>query len=191
MRVLILGGDGYLGWPTAMYLSARGHDVATCDNMMKRYWESEVGVSPLEMVPTLQARIRKWKEVSNNQIKLFVGDIARNARFFYQMMEQFKPDAVVHYAEHPSAPFSMIDRDKCVETQFNNVTGTLNVLFAVRSIEFSKPFSVSPPMNADVGWVCAVTGQTLVDPSGKPLQLSTQGRSIQWVSKPSIEVSLK
>ena len=134
MRVLVLGGDGYLGWPTAMYLSARGHDVAACDNMMKRYWEAEVGVSPLEVVPTLHARIRKWKEVSNNQIKLFVGDIARNARFVYQMMEQFKPDAVVHYAEQPSAPFSMIDRDKCVETQFNNVTGTLNVLFAVRSI---------------------------------------------------------
>ena len=134
MRVLVLGGDGYLGWPTAMYLSSRDHHVAVCDNMIKRYWEAEVGISPLEEVPTLHTRIRRWQDLSGNAIKLFVGDIARNARFVYRMVEDFKPAALIHYAEQPSAPFSMIDRDKCVETQINNVTGTLNVLFSVRSV---------------------------------------------------------
>ena len=134
MRILVLGGDGYLGWPTAMYLSSRGHHVAVCDNMIKRYWEAEVGVAPLEDVPTLHTRVRRWKELGGNAIELFVGDIAQNARFVYRMIETFKPDGLVHYAEQPSAPFSMIDRDKCVQTQINNVSGTLNVLFAVQSV---------------------------------------------------------
>ena len=134
MRVLVLGGDGYLGWPTAIYLSSLGHEVAVCDNMIKRFWESEVGIAPLVEIPTLLTRVRRWKEVNGKSVQLFVGDIARNARFVYRMFEAFKPEGLVHYAEQPSAPFSMIDRDKCVETQINNVTGTLNVLFAVRSI---------------------------------------------------------
>lgn len=134
MRVLVLGGDGYLGWPTAMYLSSRGHDVSVCDNMIKRYWEAEVGVAPLEEVPTLHTRVRRWQELTGNTIELFVGDIAKNPRFVYRMFETFKPEGLVHYAEQPSAPFSMIDRDKCVQTQINNVAGTLNVLFAVQSM---------------------------------------------------------
>ena len=134
MRVLVLGGDGYLGWPTAMYLSSRGHDVSVCDNMIKRYWEAEVGVAPLEEVPTLHTRVRRWQELTVNTIELFVGDIAKNPRFVYRMFETFKPEGLVHYAEQPSAPFSMIDRDKCVQTQINNVAGTLNVLFAVQSM---------------------------------------------------------
>jgi len=134
VRVLVLGGDGYLGWPTAMYLSSRGHDVSVCDNMIKRYWEAEVGVAPLEEVPTLHTRVRRWQELTGNTIELFVGDIAKNPRFVYRMFETFKPEGLVHYAEQPSAPFSMIDRDKCVQTQINNVAGTLNVLFAVQSM---------------------------------------------------------
>jgi UDP-sulfoquinovose synthase len=132
MRVLILGGDGYLGWPTAMYFSARGHEVTVADNMIKRYWEAEVGVEPLIPVPTLYARVKRWKEVSGREIKLRVGDIARNARFVYELLDDFKPEAVVHYAEQPSAPYSMFDRDKCVQTQVNNVAGTLNLLFGLR-----------------------------------------------------------
>lgn len=132
MRVLVLGGDGYLGWPTAMYFSARGHEVAVCDNMLKRYWEAEIGVEPLIQVPTLYSRVKRWREISGKSIELFIGDIAHNARFVYNMLEKFRPEAIIHYAEQPSAPFSMMDRDKCLSTQLNNVGGTLNVLFASR-----------------------------------------------------------
>ena len=132
MRILILGGDGYLGWPTAMYFSARGHEVAIADNMIKRFWEAEIGVEPLKPVPTLYTRVKHWKKVTGRDITLFVGDIAKNARFVYRIFEQFVPNAIVHYAEQPSAPYSMMDRERCVQTQVNNVSGTLNVLFGLR-----------------------------------------------------------
>lgn len=132
MKILILGGDGYLGWPTAMYLSNKGHDVAIVDNMLKRYWEAEIGVEPLAPVRPLHIRVKRWEELTGRTIGTFIGDIAENHRFAYKVIEQFRPDAIVHYAEQPSAPFSMIDRDKCVHTQRNNVLGTLNVMFAMQ-----------------------------------------------------------
>jgi UDP-sulfoquinovose synthase len=135
MRILILGGDGYLGWPTAMYLSNKGHEVAVADNMVKRLWEAEIGVEPLGVIRPLHVRVHRWQEITGKKISVFIGDIAENHRFIYKIMEQFKPDAVVHYAEQPSAPFSMIDREKCVHTQRNNVLGTLNLMFAIQHLD--------------------------------------------------------
>jgi UDP-sulfoquinovose synthase len=132
MKVLILGGDGYLGWPTAMYLSNRGHEVAVVDNMLKRYWEAEIGVEPLTQVRPLHARVAQWQKQTGKSIRTYIGDIAQNHRFVYKVLDQFQPDAVVHYAEQPSAPFSMMDREKCVHTQHNNVIGTLNLMFAMQ-----------------------------------------------------------
>jgi UDP-sulfoquinovose synthase len=134
MRIMILGGDGYLGWPTAMHFSAKGHEVAVVDNMLKRYWEAELGIEALRPVPSLYSRVRRWREMTGKQIELYIGDIAKNHRFLYGALEKFKPDAIVHYAEQPSAPFSMMDRGKCVETQINNVAGTLNLLFGLRHV---------------------------------------------------------
>lgn len=134
MRVLILGGDGYLGWPTAMHFSQAGHEVAVLDNMVKRFWEAEIGVEPLVHVPSLYNRVRRWQEKTGKKIEMFVGDIATNHRFLYNALDKFKPEAIVHYAEQPSAPYSMIDRSKCVDTQINNVAGTLNLLFAMRGV---------------------------------------------------------
>ena len=134
MKILILGGDGYLGWPTAMHLSARGHEVAIVDSLSKRYWEAEIGVEPLMPIRTLQSRIKRWKEISGHHIELYVGDIAENHRFVYNVFQEFLPDSVIHYAEQPSAPFSMADRGTCVMTQRNNVIGTLNVMFAIESM---------------------------------------------------------
>lgn len=131
MRILILGGDGYLGWPTAMHFSARGDEVVVVDNFAKRRWELEEGIEPLLPVPTLHARIKRWKEVSGRDIQLKVGDLA-NHRFVYTLFEQFKPEAIVHYGEQPSAPYSMQSRETAVYTQTNNVVGNLNVLFAMR-----------------------------------------------------------
>lgn len=134
MRILVLGGDGYLGWPTAMHLSNRGHEVGVVDNMLKRFWEAELGVEPLAHIRSLPTRAKKWKALTGKDIKVYVGDIAENHRFVYKVLDEFKPDAIVHYAEQPSAPYSMIDRDKCVHTQINNVVGTLNLMFAMQHV---------------------------------------------------------
>lgn len=132
MRVLVLGGDGYLGWPTAMYFSRRGHEVAVFDNFAKRKWEMERGVEPLVPLTPLHQRIRIWREVTGHEMHLAVGDLL-NARAVYRTLERFKPEAIIHYAEQPSAPFSMVDREHAVMTQTNNVVGTLNLLFGMKA----------------------------------------------------------
>lgn len=131
MRILILGGDGYLGWPTAMYFSARGHEVTVVDNFAKRQWELEEGIEPLLPIPTLHRRVARWKEITGKSIQMKVGDLC-NHRFVYKLLDQTQPDAIVHYAEQPSAPYSMQSRGTAVYTQTNNVVGTLNLLFAMR-----------------------------------------------------------
>jgi UDP-sulfoquinovose synthase len=161
MKVLILGGDGYLGWPTAMYLSNKGHEVAVVDNMLKRYWEAEIGVEPLAPIRPLHIRVKRWYELTGKKIQTYIGDIAENHRFVYKVLEQFQPDAVVHYAEQPSAPFSMMDRDKCVHTQKNNVIGTLNLMFAMQhtnpDIHMVKLGTMgeygTPNIDIEEGWI--------------------------------------
>lgn len=133
MKILILGGDGYLGWPTAMHFATKGHEVAVADNLSKRFWEAEMGVAPLFPIPPLQQRVRVWNEKNpGNLLRLYIGDIAQNQRFIYDLFEEFLPEAIVHYAEQPSAPYSMHSRLRAVSTQVNNIAGTLNVLFAMR-----------------------------------------------------------
>ncbi|HEV2233924.1 MAG TPA: NAD-dependent epimerase/dehydratase family protein [Terriglobia bacterium] len=131
MKILVLGGDGYLGWPTAMYLSDRGNDVAVLDNFAKRRWEMELNVEPLIPVHTLHDRVKAWGDVSGRLMSLFVGDL-RNYDVVKDALETFKPEAVVHYGEQPSAPYSMIDHTRAVFTQTNNIAGTLNLLWALR-----------------------------------------------------------
>jgi len=132
-RVLILGGDGYLGWPTAMALSARGYVVGVADNFAKRGWEREIGVTPLMPIGSLEQRLAAWRELSGVEIEPFVGDLVEYD-FVADMFHAFRPDAIVHYGEQPSAPYSMIDVAHATYTQSNNVVGTLNVLFAMRDI---------------------------------------------------------
>lgn len=131
MKILVLGADGYLGWPTAMYFANRGHEVMAVDNFNKRKYELEIGVTPLLPIETLHRRIDIFKEVTGKEIHLRVGDLC-NHRVIYKIFDEFKPDAVVHYAEQPSAPYSMRDRASAFETQYNNVLGNLNVLFAIQ-----------------------------------------------------------
>ena len=87
---------------------------------------------PLWHLPSIQKRVRVWKAGSKKEIPVYIGDIAHNHRFVYKTLEDFKPDAIVHYAEQPSAPYSMSGREKAVNTQVNNIAGTLNILFAMR-----------------------------------------------------------
>lgn len=131
MRIIILGADGYLGWPTAMHFSAAGDEVYAVDNFAKRRWELEEGIQPLLSTSTLHHRVKRWEQVSGKKIHLRVGDLC-NHRFVYKLLEEVKPDAIVHYAEQPSAPYSMQSRANAVDTQVNNVVGTMNLLFAMK-----------------------------------------------------------
>lgn len=133
MRILILGGDGYLGWPTAMYLARRGHTVAVLDNFAKRRWEIELNVEPLMPIHTLQDRVSVWQELTGKSIELFVGDL-RNYGSVESALARFRPEGIVHYGEQPSAPYSMIDHNRAVFTQVNNVGGTLNLLWAMKRL---------------------------------------------------------
>jgi UDP-sulfoquinovose synthase len=133
MRILVLGGDGYLGWPTSMHFSASGHDVAVVDNFLRRAMSTELGASSLTPIQSLVERSHAWREVTGNEIQSYVGDLT-DPYFVDNIFRDFRPEAIVHYGEQPSAPYSMIDRRHAVSTQRNNVEGTLNVLYAMRDI---------------------------------------------------------
>ena len=133
MKILIAGGDGFCGWPTALYFSERGHDVSIVDNMVRRKWDEELGTQSLTPIATIEERVQAWKELTGREIQLFVGDL-QNYEFVEHVFRASTPDAMVHYAEQRSAPYSMIDRQHAVFTQVNNVVGTLNVLYAMKDI---------------------------------------------------------
>lgn len=131
MRVLILGGDGYLGWPTAMHLSARGHEVAVVDNYLRRRMCIEENTPSLFEVPMLQERAKLWRDSSGLTVQVFIGDLCQ-WDFVSEVFGKFCPDALIHYAEQPSAPYSMLNRRSASLTIANNITATANVIFAVR-----------------------------------------------------------
>ena len=134
MKIAVLGGDGYCGWATALYLSARGHDVAIIDSYGRRQWDDELGVETLTPIRPLAERLEAWQELTGNTMELFVGDVT-DYDFLAGAIEAIKPEAAIHFAEQRSAPYSMIDRQHAVFTQVNNVVGTLNLLFAIRELQ--------------------------------------------------------
>ena len=130
MRIMVIGGDGYLGWPTALHLSQRGHDVLIVDNLVRRSYDHEIGAHSLTPITSLQERVAVWRSVSGKHIDVAIGDIC-DYSFFEGIFKNSLPDAVVHFGEQRSAPYSMIDRRHAVYTQHNNVVGTLNLLYAI------------------------------------------------------------
>ena len=131
MKVLVIGGDGYCGWATALYLSNRGYEVGILDSLVRRHWDNELGVETLTPIAPIQQRLQRWKDLTGKSIDLFIGDIT-NYEFLTKTLHKFQPNALVHFGEQRSAPFSMIDREHAVLTQVNNVVGTLNLLYAMR-----------------------------------------------------------
>jgi len=133
MRVCILGADGYLGWPTALHLSARGHDVIAVDNLVRRRWDRKLGTHSLASISTMDRRVERWRAEGGRRIEWTNVDVC-DSRALRALIERHQPDAIVHYAEQRSAPYSMISAETAVETQVNNVVGTLNLLFAMRDV---------------------------------------------------------
>jgi UDP-sulfoquinovose synthase len=131
MNVLIMGGDGYLGWPTAMHLTAHGHNVAVVDNYLRRSLCREENVEPLVEVPNLHQRSAFWQSLAGYSIPVFIGDL-RNWEFVEEVFQSVVPEAIIHYAEQPAAPYSMLNRRAATLTLQNNLDVTANLIFAVQ-----------------------------------------------------------
>jgi UDP-sulfoquinovose synthase len=146
-HVLILGGDGYLGWPTAMYFSAKGYKVTVVDNYFRRNVCNTIGVGMLYPIPTLVERVKIWHEKTGYEIKVVIGDLSEpelmrslftgyNLNYQWSLNAKFTgpPETVVHYAEQPSAPYSMMDYKTSNFTLSNNLLVTNNLMFAVKDL---------------------------------------------------------
>ncbi len=131
MRILILGGDGYLGWPQALYLSQKGHEVAIYDNLARRQFDMKHGFDSLVPIQSFHRRVESWAGLTGKQIVKYHGDTT-DYETLSRAFQEFQPEALVHFAEQRAAPYSMIDREHAVHTQFTNVIGTLNVLYAIK-----------------------------------------------------------
>jgi UDP-sulfoquinovose synthase len=173
MKILILGGDGYLGWPTAMHFSSRGHEVTVVDNYLRRKASEDVGVKFLYDNPNLIERAKIWEKVSGFKINVVIGDLVDpslirslfDGSIDYNWPMKSKcsgsPDTVIHYAEQPSAPYSMIDYNRANETLHNNIIVTNNLMFAAR--DYSPETHIiklgtmgeygTPKIDIEEGWI--------------------------------------
>lgn len=133
MRILITGGDGFCGWPTALYLSRKGHNVAILDNEIRRKWDNELGIESLMPLPTMEERVHEWQKHTTSPFLSFQVDML-DYEELAGAISKFKPQAIVHFAEQRSAPYSMIDREHAIFTQTNNIVGTLNLLYIMKQI---------------------------------------------------------
>jgi len=134
MKVLILGVDGYLGWSLVQYLSERGDEVWGCDNFSRRKKVQEMKSLSVIPIPSMEERLLRFKDYYRKPLEFREGDITDYV-FVEALLEEAKCDAIVHLAEMPSAAYSMIGVEHCVETHTNNVIGTLNVLYAMQKID--------------------------------------------------------
>lgn len=131
MKVLVIGGDGYCGWATSLYLSGRGHEVTILDSLVRRDWDAEHGLSSLVPIASTRRRIDEWSRTTGRTIRFAQVDATDHERLC-RAIDAAEPDAIVHFGQQRSAPFSMIDRDHALRTHLNNTVGNLNVLWALR-----------------------------------------------------------
>jgi UDP-sulfoquinovose synthase len=133
MRIFIAGVDGYLGWPLAMYLTARGHEIAGADRYYRRDWVAEMGSQSATPIKRMTERLQAFRENFGANLQFTRGDMV-DYNFVWNLLRAFQPDAIVHLAEMPSAPYSMIDVHHCALTHSNNLLGTINILHAIRDV---------------------------------------------------------
>jgi UDP-sulfoquinovose synthase len=133
MRIFIAGMDGYLGWSLAQYLTAQGHEVAGADCFFRRQWVEEMGSWSATPIAPMKERLQAFKERFGKELRFWEGDL-REYGLVEMIFREFQPEAIVHFGECPSAPYSMIDVHHAVFVQTNNITTTFNLLFAMRDI---------------------------------------------------------
>ncbi|HXF56701.1 MAG TPA: NAD-dependent epimerase/dehydratase family protein [Actinomycetota bacterium] len=134
MRILVLGGDGYLGWPAAMYFSVRGHEVHAVDNYFRRRAHRSAGTDSLTpILDALPPRAEAWRQVTGYRVGVTEGDLC-DWSLVQRVFLEFRPEAVLHLGQVASAPYSVVGRDHAVFTLYNNLTATLNVLWAIRDL---------------------------------------------------------
>ncbi len=131
VKVLVLGGDGFCGWPTSLHLSDIGHDVIVIDNLSRRAIDVELGVDSLTPITSMEERVKVWKEISGKTIGFVNLDLAKEYDRFAALLKSERPDAIVHFGEQRAAPYSMRNEVAKRYTVDNNVTGTHNVLVAI------------------------------------------------------------
>lgn len=131
MKIAILGGDGFCGWPASLFLSDQGHEVAIVDNLSRRAIDAELGAESLTPIASIEERLAAWKEVSGKDISFANIDIAQDYAGFVEFLRSFAPDAVVHFAEQRPAPYSMKNPTTKRYTVDNNINATHNLLAAV------------------------------------------------------------
>ncbi|HTW86119.1 MAG TPA: NAD-dependent epimerase/dehydratase family protein [Candidatus Sulfotelmatobacter sp.] len=130
MRILVIGGDGYCGWATSLYLSNQGHDVAIMDSLVRREWDREHGLDSLVPIASARRRVDEWKRLTGKTIRFEQADVT-DYQALCTMIDETRPEAVVHFGQQRSAPFSMIDREHAIRTHLNNTVGNMNVLWAL------------------------------------------------------------
>ena len=131
MRVMVLGGDGFCGWPTSLYLSDRGHEVTIIDNLSRRKIDVELEVESLTPIRPVSERIHVWEEVSGHAIGFVNLDLATEYDRLVAVLEEIRPEAIVHFAEQRAAPYSMRNTHTKRYTVDNNVRATHNLLTAL------------------------------------------------------------
>ena len=129
----MIGGDGYCGWPSALALATIGHEVTIVDNLIRRRWDRELGISTLTPIRTLDERLAAWHCRGGAPIEFVDCDVT-DYPALRETFARLRPEAIVHFAQQRSAPFSMIDRDRAAETLVNNTLGNLNVLWAMHEV---------------------------------------------------------
>ena len=130
---LVLGADGYHGYTLSLHLASQGYQVHAVDNLSKRFIEAKVNVEPLIPLKPYLKRFEDFNRNNDNKIKPWIIDIHTQSRALYQLVEDTVPEIVIHFAEQPSAPYSMKGRNEAVHTQINNIAGTLNLAFALKA----------------------------------------------------------
>jgi len=131
MKIIIFGGDGFCGWPTALHLSSRGHDIIIVDNLSRRDIDNELETNSLTPIATMSVRIKAWKMLTGKQIEFLNFNIAKEYDRLLHIFYHYKPDAVVHFAEQRAAPYSMKSERQKRYTVDNNLNATHNVLCAI------------------------------------------------------------
>ena len=131
MKIMVLGGDGFCGWPTSLHLSKQGHDIHIVDNLSRRNIDNELGVGSLTPISSISTRINTWKEVTGHKIEYSNIDVAEEYEEFRQLLERWNPDAVIHFAEQRAAPYSMKSDKHKRYTVDNNIRATHNLVAAM------------------------------------------------------------